>query len=110
MPLLGLAHAATANGTRAASAKACSKHPGMKKCHSGGGGASGGGTGGPTPPEITVTASPNPVVETNGDVFVVLEVETSPTFSNALVDIGSVQLDGSCGGPVMYENSQVGAG
>jgi hypothetical protein len=84
MPLLGMAGVA--------SAKVHHHHHGG----SGSGGGTGGGKGGP-PALITVTVSPNPLVETGqSEVHAVIQVETSPSFAGDAVNIDSSQLSASC--------------
>jgi hypothetical protein len=94
MPLVGLAGIASA--AKVASApKACAKHPGRAKCATGGGGATGGT--GATPPNIIVSASPNPVQEVgSSDVNFVVQVEALAIFANQTVDISSQQLFLDC--------------
>jgi len=104
MPLMGMSGIASAKTANAAAK--CAKHPNAKKCQSGGGAPSGGGTGGP-PVQITVTVSPNPLVETGqSEVHAVIQVETLPAFSGDAVNIDSSQLSASCAKGVEFENLQ----
>ena len=73
----------------------------------GGSGGSGGSAG--PPPQLLVAVAPNPVVEMNGDVFIVVQIEANPVFAGDLIDIDATQLQGSCVS-VEYESSQVGGG
>jgi hypothetical protein len=97
MPVMGMSGIASAKTTKAA-AKACAKHP--KKCLNSGGGSSTGGTGAGTggpPVDITVTASPNPLVETGqSEIHSIIQVETLPSFAGDVVSISSSQLEASC--------------
>jgi len=91
MPLLGVAGIASAKTAGAGAAK-CAKHPTAKKCQ-----ASGGGTGGPPSAQITVTVSPNPLVETGqSEIHAVVEVETLPSFAGDNVTLQSSQLQAAC--------------
>jgi hypothetical protein len=103
LPLLGLSGIASAKPTKAAKGSAawCAKHAKKARCAgSAGGGATGGGTGGGAP-AITVTVSPNPLVETaESEVHAVIQVTTSPSLAGDPVLIDSSQLDSSCSGPV----------
>jgi hypothetical protein len=101
VPTVGLSGVASAraphSGAQKSLAQKCAKHPKRVLCQAGGGAAGGGGTAG-SPAAITVTASPNPVVEVaQSNVDVVVQVETSPAFAGAPVVIDSSQLIGSCG-------------
>jgi hypothetical protein len=98
MPVLGMAGVASAHTTHATHAKAAKKH--KKGSGAGGstgtGGSTGSGTGGP-PVDITVTASPNPLVETGqSEVHTIIQVETLPSFAGDAVTISSSQLVASC--------------
>jgi len=93
MPLLGMAGVASAKTTHAThhATKAAKKH---KK--GSGSGASGGSTGGSSP-QITVTADPNPLVETGqSEIHTIIQVETLPSFAGDAVTISSQQLVSSC--------------
>jgi hypothetical protein len=99
VPMVGLSGVASAKAPKSVTQK-CAKHPKRLVCQVGGGGAGGGGTAG-SPAAITVTASPNPLVEVaQSNIDTVLQVETSPAFAGAPVVISSSQLIGSCG--VLY--------
>jgi len=90
MPLLGMAGVATAKTTHAThhATKAAKKH----KKVSGAGGSTGGST-----PQITVTADPNPLVETGqSEIHTIIQVETLPSFAGDAVTISSQQLVSSC--------------
>jgi hypothetical protein len=90
LPLLGMSGVASAKTAKAA--KGCHK---THSCKSGTG--VGGGSGAPAPPVMVVTADPNPLVETGmSSVNTVVQVETSPSFANDLVEISSSQLIASC--------------
>jgi hypothetical protein len=115
MPLMGMSGVASAKSAKAAAAK-CAKHP--KKClNSGGGSSTGGtgsgstgtgGTGGAPAPLITVTVSPNPLVETGqSEIHAVIQVETLPAFAGDVVSISSSQLAASCD-TVTYESIRTG--
>jgi hypothetical protein len=92
------------------SAKWCKYHPNSKlaACKNGGGGGTGGPP--PPPPTITVTVDPNgtsSLVETgNSEIYAVVQVETSPSLSDAIVDINSQQLANSCGGAILFGSLQ----
>jgi hypothetical protein len=94
---------------KAKAAPTCVKHPNRAKCLNGGTGTgSGGGT---APPLITVTASPNPVLETaQSDVLSVIQVETSPSFAGDDVNLSSTQFLASCRAMFFngFSNLQVG--
>jgi hypothetical protein len=112
MPLMGMAGVASAKSGKAAAAK-CATHPNKAKCKKGAGGTTGtgGGTGGPPPVTITVTASPNPLVETGqSEIHAVIEVETSASFAGDAVNIDSSQLSSSCQGGVTFESIAQPAG
>ncbi len=82
---------------------------GCHKTHSCKGGGGGGGSGGP-PPTITVTADPNPLVETGAsEVRAVIQVETSPSLAGDFVNIDSSQLAASCAGAIVLGTLQPGA-
>jgi hypothetical protein len=108
--LLGLSTVASAAQNPVGSAKWCKNHPASKlpACKNGGGGGTGGPP--PPPPTITVTVDPNgtsSLVETgNSEIYAVVEVETSPSLSNAIVDINSQQLANSCGGAILFGSLQ----
>jgi len=107
MPLLGISGIASAKSAKA-TAK-CAAHATKKKCQAAGGGTGTGGTGGGTAPLITVTVSPNPLVETGqSEVHAVVEVETNPSFAGDEVNIDSSQLTASCLNGVTFENLQNG--
>jgi hypothetical protein len=107
--LLGLSTVASASNP-VGSAKWCANHPHSKlaACKNGGGGGTGGPP--PPPPTITVTVDPNgtsSLVETgNSEIYAVVEVETSPAFTDDIVDINSQQLANSCGGAVLFGSLQ----
>jgi len=105
MPLLGMAGVASAKAGK----NYCANHPNSKKAKClGGGSSSGGGTGGP-PVDITVTVSPNPLVETGqSEIAGVVQVETLPSFAGDLVTISSSQLNASCEA-VIYGTGATGA-
>jgi hypothetical protein len=91
MPLMGMAGVASAKTAKATTAK-CAKHAYAKKCLAAGGGATGGAS-----PQITVTADPNPLVETGqSEVHTIIQVETLPSFAGDAVTISSQQLVSSC--------------
>jgi hypothetical protein len=91
LPLLGMAGIASAKAAGGASAAKCVKHPHSKKCQ-----AAGGGSGG-APAQITVTVSPNPLVETgSSEIHAVVQVETNPSFAGDNVTLSSSQLQASC--------------
>jgi hypothetical protein len=113
VPVVGLSGVASAKAAKAAhtsatkAARKCLKHPKRVVCQVGGGAAGGGGTAG-SPAAITVTASPNPLVEVaQSNIDAVLQVETSPAFAGAPVVISSSQLTGSC--EVLYFGTTQGA-
>jgi len=100
MPLFGLAGVASA-ANAVGSAKWCANHPKLAKstaaCKStsGGGGATG-GTGG-APPNLVVSASPDPVQEVGtSEVNFVVQVEALAIFANQTVTISSQQLALDC--------------
>jgi hypothetical protein len=102
--LSGLAGAKAKNPV--GSVKWCRNHPKSKlaacRKSTGGGGGSGG-----APPPITLTVAPGPLVETGlSEVYAVVEVETSPAFSQEVVDIESLQLADVCGGAVLFGSLQ----
>jgi len=102
LPLLGMSGVASAKA-----AKGCHK---THTCKSGGGSPTGSGTGA-DPAPMTVTASPNPLVETGqSEVYAVLQVETSPSFAGDLVDISSTQLQASCHGTIYFTSVATGLG
>jgi hypothetical protein len=102
LPLIGLSGVASAKAAPAKSGSAqskaapnCVKHPNRAKCLNGGTGSGSGS--GAAPPLITVTASPNPVLETaESDVITMIQVETSPSFAGDDVNISSSQFLASC--------------
>jgi hypothetical protein len=92
LPLVGLSGVASAKGKAAPN---CVKHPNRAKCLNGGTGSGSGGPG--AAPLITVTASPDPVLETaESDVITEIQVETSPSFAGDDVNISSTQFLASC--------------
>jgi len=100
MPLLGLSGVASAKATKATKGSSawCAKHAKNAACKNAGGSA----TGGATDP-ITVTAVPNPLVETGqSEVDAVIQVSTSPSYAGDTVLISSSQLDSSCFGGVTF--------
>ena len=103
MPLLGLSGVASAKATKASKGSSawCAKHAKHAKnaaCKNAGGAATGGGT-----DPITVTAVPNPLVETGqSEVDAVIQVSTSPAYAGDTVLISSSQLDSSCFGGVKF--------
>jgi len=105
--LFGLAGVASASTNPVGSPAWCKHHP-----HSALAACQGGGSGGPPPPPptITVTVSPNgssSLVETGqSEVHAVVEAETSPAFSDDIVDINSQQLANSCGGTILFGSLQ----
>ncbi|HEY7949180.1 MAG TPA: hypothetical protein VID75_15965 [Acidimicrobiales bacterium] len=91
MPLLGWPGVASA---RTAGPHFCAVHKAAKKCQ-GAGGATPGTGGAPDP--MTITVSPNPVVETGQSQLVaVVEVETLPAFAGDDVSLSASQLEASC--------------
>jgi hypothetical protein len=105
MPLLGMAGVASAHTTHATHAtKAAKKH----KKVSGAGGSTGGGA----TPQITVTASPNPLVETGqSEIHTIIQVETLPSFAGDAVTISSQQLVSSCAkNSVVFDSVATAAG
>jgi hypothetical protein len=117
MPLLGMAGVASAKNPKnlRGSAAWCANHPGKaNKPVCANSGAAGGGTGtsggtGGAPVDITVTADPNPLVETGqSEIHAVIQVETLPSFAGDVVSIGSSQLVSSCGGGVSFESVRTG--
>jgi hypothetical protein len=111
MPVLGMSGIASAK-TKATKGSAawCAKHAKRAVCSTaaGGGSGSGGSTG--TAPAITVTASPNPLVETGqSEVHAIIQVQTSPSFAGDAVNIDSSQLSASCNGGIEFENLQSGS-
>jgi hypothetical protein len=106
MPVMGMSGIASAKSAKAAAK--CVKHPTRAKCQNSGGGTSSGGTGG-APVDITVTASPNPLVETGqSEIYAVIQVETLPSFAGDVVTISSSQLESSCAS-VFYATGASGA-
>ena len=111
VPMVGLSGVASA---QAASAKGkaapnCVKHPNRAKCLNGGTGSGSGS--GAAPLLMTVTASPNPVLETaESDVITEIQVETSPSFAGDEVNISSSQFLASCRDMIFtaFANFQVG--
>jgi hypothetical protein len=105
LPLLGLSTTVQARpGAKAPGAKGrpmAKARPGAKaRCHKdrtcGGGGGGGAGAGGTTP-ALTVSVSPDPLVETGpSTVDAVIEVESSASLAGDPVSISSSQLVGSC--------------
>jgi hypothetical protein len=93
MPLVGMAGVASAAKVKAVAK--CAKHPNKKVCAKGAGGPTGGNA--PPPPNIIVSASPNPVQEVGAsEVDFVVQVEALPIFANQTVDISSQQLFLDC--------------
>ncbi len=87
MPLLGMAGIASAK----AAGPNCKLHPHRAGCKGGGG-----GTGGSTP-NIIVTVSPNPLIETGqSEIHAIVQVEANPSFAGDPVFIYSQQLVNSC--------------
>jgi hypothetical protein len=110
----GLADMAAAKTTTnpVGSLKWCKNHPHSKlaACQksTGGGTGSGGGTGAP-PPTMTIAVSPTPLVETGqSEIYAVVEVETSPSYANDIVNIDSSQLAAACGGAILFGTLQNG--
>src|SRR5271169_2227279 len=108
LPLLGMSGVASAKNA-VGSAKWCAAHP--KKaaanaaCASAAGSGTGSGTGG-TSPALTVQVDPTPLVETGGSlVDAVIQLETSPSFAGAPVDISSSQFEAACGGVIGFQNT-----
>jgi len=105
LPLLGLSGIASAKPSKAVtkgSSAWCAKHAKNAHCKagSGSGSGSGGATGGSSP-TITVSATPNPLVETGqSEIHAVIQVSTDPSYAGDAVLIDSSQLDGSCSGPI----------
>jgi hypothetical protein len=75
------------------------------------GGSGGGVTAPATPPTsaITVSVDPSSPVETDADIFAVIQVEATSSFAGAQVLIDSSQLESACA-TVTFESAQVGAG
>jgi hypothetical protein len=100
LPILGVSGLASARITKAAktvSAK-CAKHPKKASCK---GSAGSGGAGGDSSSPITVTVSPDPLVETaQSEVHAVIQVQANPSLAGDEVEISSSQLDNSCFGPI----------
>jgi hypothetical protein len=95
MPLLGMAGVASAKTAKASAAK-CLKHPNRQKCQAAGGGATGSGSGG-APAQMTITVSPNPLVETGqSEIHAIVQIETLPSFAGDVVNVDSSQLTASC--------------
>jgi hypothetical protein len=89
MPLMGMSGVASAKTTKATAAK-CAKHP--HRCAKGGGGGTGG-----APANISVSVSPNPLIETGqSEIHAIVQVESSPSFAGDPVFIYSQQLVNSC--------------
>jgi hypothetical protein len=62
-------------------------------------------------PQIIITCSPNPVVETStSNVAVVCQVEANPTFAGSTVTISSGQLTAHCNGPTPVITGTAGRG
>jgi hypothetical protein len=96
MPLLGLAGVASAKATKG-SAAWCAAHPAKQHTAACASASGSGGAAGQPAPGITVTVSPNPVVETGqSEIKAIIEVETSPAFAGDVVNISSSQLAASC--------------
>ncbi len=65
---------------------------------------------GPAPCGISVTADPNPLVETGqSEVHTVVQVEACARFSGDVVNIDSSQLSASCAGGIVFGSLQPGA-
>ena len=93
MPLVGMAGVASAAKVKG-TAK-CAKHSTKKACAKAAGGPTGGNAG--APPNIIVSASPNPVQEVgSSEIDFVVQVEALPIFANQTVDISSQQLFLDC--------------
>ena len=96
-----------------ASASAAVTHHHHRHHHKGSGGGTGAPGGGTGPaagsPQLLVSVAPNPVVEMDGDVFFVVQVEASPILEGDSIDIAANQLQNSCVG-IQYESVQVGGG
>jgi hypothetical protein len=105
--LFGLSTVASAANNPVGSTKWCKNHPKstLPACKQT-------GTGGPPPPPptLTVTVSPNGaggLVETGqSEIYAVVEVETTPSVSGAVVDIDSQQLANACGGAILFGSLQ----
>jgi len=99
MPLLGMAGVASAKA-----GPNCKLHPNRAACKAGGGGSGGSG------PNIIVTVSPNPLIETGtSEIHAIVQVETSPSFAGDPVFIYSQQLVNSClADSVIYYSSATG--
>jgi hypothetical protein len=103
MPVMGMAGIASAKATKATKGSAawCAKHPQKAICKAGGSAGTGGAG-----PLITITASPNALVETGAsEVHAVLQVETNPSLANDSVIIQSTQLQDSCETHTIYFHS-----
>jgi hypothetical protein len=101
LPVVGI------TATAAAKAKA---PKGCHKTHTCKGGSGAGSTSGGTSPTITVTADPNPLVETGAStVNAVIQVEADPSLAGDIVDIASSQLAAACGGTISFGSLQPGA-
>jgi hypothetical protein len=60
-------------------------------------------------PEIIVTASPNPVVETStSNVAVIIQVEANSHFGGDTVTVSSTEFESQCAGAPFYETADVG--
>jgi len=104
MPLFGLAGVASASNP-VGSAKWCANHPKLAKTTykaicaastAGGGGTGTGGTGG-TPPNLIVSAAPDPVQEVGtSEADFIIQVEALAIFANQTVTISSQQLALDC--------------
>jgi hypothetical protein len=96
LPLLGLSGMAAAKAPAGKGSPGwCLTHAKKAVCKAAGG--TGSGTG-PSTAAITVEVDPNPLVETGqSEVTAVVQVETSPSYAGAVVDISSSQLEASCG-------------
>jgi hypothetical protein len=80
---------AWAGSTRSGAGAYCAKHPHAKRCQAS-------GSGGPSP-QMTVTVSPNPVVEIGpSEIHVIVQVETLPQYAGDEVTLSSSQLLSSC--------------
>jgi hypothetical protein len=114
--LVGTAGVASATNP-VGSAAWCKHHPHstLSACHPSTGGKGGtGGTGTGGDPLITVTVVPgtvaDPLMETGtSEIRAVVEVETSPSFSDDPVLITSLNLALGCGGVILFGSRQTGA-
>ncbi len=99
----GVASAATSKAPKGSPAW-CKAHPKSKLPACKGGTGTGGS---PPPTTVTVTVAPGPIVETGqSEVYAVVEVETSPSLADDIVDINSQQLANACGGAILFGSLQ----